>query len=136
MVSVPASSMDTSQKFNNLPSNVSISKTNDKALSDTDLVIEHARQASSQLKAMAHETRLAILFHLYNGDKSVNQLEKLLKLRQPAVSQQLARLRSDHMVSTTRQGKQVYYSLTSQHAFIIVELMQRLYADKPEQKML
>ncbi len=99
----------------------------------SEQIIERARNASSQLKAMAHESRLAILFHLYNGAKSVSQLEALLDMRQPAVSQQLARLRSDQMVTTERRGKQVYYSITSKHAFIIVELLHQLYGSQLEQ---
>ncbi|VAV86875.1 Transcriptional regulator, ArsR family [hydrothermal vent metagenome] len=99
-------------------------------------IIERARTASSQLKAMAHESRLAILFHLYNGPKSVSQLEGLLAMRQPAVSQQLARLRSDQMVATERRGKQIYYSISSEHAFVIVELLHRLYGGQLEQEVL
>ncbi|HFC04621.1 MAG TPA: ArsR family transcriptional regulator [Rhizobiales bacterium] len=98
-----------------------------------DPLVEQARSASSQLKAMAHESRLAILFHLYEGAKSVSQLEALLDMRQPAVSQQLARLRSDQMVTTERRGKQVYYSISSKHAFVIVELLHRLYGNQVEQ---
>ena len=86
-----------------------------------------ARGAISQLKAMAHENRLAILFHLYFGPKSVRQLEQLLAMRQPAVSQQLARLRSDHMVKTERRGKQVYYSIANEDAFTIVDMLCRIY---------
>jgi ArsR family transcriptional regulator len=97
-------------------------------------VVERARTASSQLKAMAHESRLAILFHLYNGPRSVSQLEQLLDMRQPAVSQQLARLRADHMVAAERQGKQIYYSISSEHASIIVELLHRLYGSQPDQQ--
>jgi DNA-binding transcriptional ArsR family regulator len=94
-------------------------------------LVARARGATSQLKAMAHESRLAILFHLYNGSKSVSELEQLLDMRQPAVSQQLARLRSDQMVATERRGKQVYYSIISKDAFVIVELLHRLYGQKP-----
>ncbi len=99
-------------------------------------IVERARAASSQLKSMAHESRLAILFHLYNGPKSVSQLEGLLAMRQPAVSQQLARLRSDQMVATERRGKQIYYSISSEHAFVIVELLHRLYGGQLEQEVL
>lgn len=91
-------------------------------------LVAHVRSATLQLKAMAHESRLAILFQLYNGPKSVSQLEKLLNMRQPAVSQQLARLRSDNMVATERRGKQVYYSIISDDALVIVEMLHRLYS--------
>lgn len=104
--------------------------------SSENKIVERARTASSQLKAMAHESRLAILFHLYNGAKSVSQLEELLEMRQPAVSQQLARLRSDNMVETERRGKQIYYSICSEHAFVIVELLHRLYGGQQDQQPL
>lgn len=93
-------------------------------------VIDHAKSASTRLKAMAHENRLAILFHLYGGPKSVSELEVLLHMRQPAVSQQLARLRSDDMVTTERRGKQVYYSIASEDALMVVEMLQRVYSQR------
>ena len=69
------------------------------------------RRISALLKAVAHESRLIILCALLEGDKAVSELEAILELRQPAVSQQLARLRGDRLVSTHRQGKMIYYSL-------------------------
>ncbi len=72
----------------------------------------HGRQckrASDFLKALAHESRLMILCILAEGEKSVSELEDILNLRQPTVSQQLARLRADGLVSTRRDGKAVYY---------------------------
>ena len=100
---------------------------NNSLLPNPEALVEKARNASAQLKAMAHENRLAILFHLYEGPKSVHELEELLNMRQPAVSQQLARLRADNMVATERRGKQVYYSIVSQDAKVIVELLCKLY---------
>ncbi len=69
------------------------------------------KRASTILKAIAHESRLIILIALLDGDKAVSELESILELRQPAVSQQLARLRGDKLVRTRRQGKMIYYSL-------------------------
>jgi DNA-binding transcriptional ArsR family regulator len=71
----------------------------------------NAQRASEFLKALSHEVRLLILCHLIEGEKSVTEIETMLKLRQPAVSQQLARLRADGLVDTRRNGKNVYYSL-------------------------
>ncbi|WP_321345845.1 metalloregulator ArsR/SmtB family transcription factor [Breoghania sp.] len=72
---------------------------------------DKAGQASAYLKALAHENRLMILCLLCEGEKSVTELESLLSLRQPTVSQQLARLRADNLVSTRRDGKTIFYSL-------------------------
>ena len=70
------------------------------------------RRTSTILKAIAHESRLIILCALLQGEKAVSELEAILELRQPAVSQQLARLRGDRLVNTHRVGKMIYYSLS------------------------
>lgn len=77
---------------------------------DLDILIEKAREASEFLKALSHEVRLVILCLLIDGEKTVTEIEQALSLRQPAVSQQLARLRADGLVRTRRNGKQIYYS--------------------------
>ncbi len=61
------------------------------------------------VRALSHEQRLAILVHLSHKECSVGELEKKLDLPQPAVSQQLARLRSDGLVLTRREGRTIYY---------------------------
>lgn len=78
---------------------------------DIDLMIANAQEASEFLKALSHEARLIILCLLVEGEKSVTEIEEMLSLRQPAVSQQLARLRADNLVETRRDGKNIYYSL-------------------------
>jgi DNA-binding transcriptional ArsR family regulator len=87
---------------------------------DLDRLFGNVKRASSFLKALAHESRLIILCILGDGEKSVSELERELNLRQPTVSQQLARLRADGLVSTRREGKVVYYSLASEEARSIV----------------
>jgi len=76
-----------------------------------DAMHDNAQQAADFLKAISHEARLLILCQLIEGEKSVNELEQILKLRQSAVSQQLARLRADDLVAARRNGKSVHYSL-------------------------
>jgi DNA-binding transcriptional ArsR family regulator len=78
---------------------------------DIDTMLNNARMASEFLKALSHEARLVILCLLVDGEKSVTEIEQTLSLRQPAVSQQLARLRADGLVDTRRDGKNIYYSL-------------------------
>jgi ArsR family transcriptional regulator len=65
-------------------------------------------RASDFLKTLAHPHRLLILCHLAEGERSVGELERLLKLRQPTLSQQLARLREDGLVETRRTGKMIH----------------------------
>jgi DNA-binding transcriptional ArsR family regulator len=84
---------------------------------DVDRMGEHAREASELL---AHEGRLMILCDLLRGEKSVGELEALLSRRQSTVSQQLARLRLEGLVSTRRDGQTVYYSIASDRARSVI----------------
>jgi DNA-binding transcriptional ArsR family regulator len=87
---------------------------------DVDRMAPRAREASAFLKALAHESRLMILCDLLHGEKSVGELEALLARRQSSVSQQLARLRLEGLVSARRDGKTIYYSIASDKARSII----------------
>ena len=86
-----------------------------------------ARQACELLKALAHEGRLMILCILCEGEKSVTELEHMLALRQATVSQQLARLRTEGLVRTRRDGKTVYYSLACEDVRIIIGAVHEVF---------
>ena len=92
-----------------------------------DEMITNARAASDFLKAIAHEHRLLILCILAEGEKSVRELELKLNMRQPSVSQQLARLRAEELVATRRDGKTIYYSLASKPAHELISVLYRLF---------
>ncbi|WP_298258623.1 metalloregulator ArsR/SmtB family transcription factor [uncultured Litoreibacter sp.] len=100
-----------------------------KDMSDEDInrMMENACNASNFLKAISHEGRLMILCHLATGEKSVTELERLLSVRQAAVSQQLSRLRSEGLVTPRRDGKAIYYSLTDQRAIQILDVLYDLF---------
>ncbi len=89
-----------------------------------------AQAASDFLKAISHEGRLMILCALTRGEKSVTEIETLLSQRQAAVSQQLARLRLEGLVTARRDGKQIYYRLTDDRAARIIELVYELFCAK------
>ena len=76
-------------------------------------LLEQARKASDLLKALSHESRLLILCLLSEGEKSVSDLERIMAMPQAAVSQQLARLRFDRLVTTRREGRMIYYRIAS-----------------------
>lgn len=87
----------------------------------------NAQEASDFLKALSHEGRLMILCSLAHGEKSVTELEQMLSQRQAAVSQQLARLRQERLISSRRDGKQIFYSLTDDRARKIIEQVYELF---------
>jgi ArsR family transcriptional regulator len=94
---------------------------------DIQDMMQRVGQASALMKALAHEGRLMILCHLSSGEKTVGELESLLEQRQAAVSQQLARLRTEGLVTSRRDGKARLYSVSDPRAAEVVALMYRLF---------
>ncbi len=96
---------------------------------------ENAKRASSFLKSLANKNRLIILCALVEGEKNVSQLEKILGVRQPTLSQQLARLRADKMVETRRDSKQIFYKLCNDEAELVLDLIFELFCTGGSQDM-
>ncbi len=86
-----------------------------------------AATATALLKALANKHRLIILCQLTDGEKSVGELEGLLRTRQPHISQHLARLRRDGLVRTRRDSRTIYYGLESDAAGRVIRLLYELY---------
>ncbi|KQZ00763.1 hypothetical protein ASD45_07775 [Pseudolabrys sp. Root1462] len=101
---------------------------------ELDRMAVNAKRASEFLKALAHESRLMILCILAEGEKSVSELEEILSLRQPTVSQQLARLRGDGLVATRRDGKTIYYSLASEEARVVIGAVYDVFCRKQRKR--
>jgi DNA-binding transcriptional ArsR family regulator len=99
---------------------------------DIDAMIANAAEASDFLKALSHEGRLVILCLLSEGERSVSEIEQMLDLRQPVVSQQLARLRADNLVEPRRDGKNVYYSLARPEVRAVIGALHAAFC-KPRQ---
>jgi DNA-binding transcriptional ArsR family regulator len=96
-----------------------------------------ADEASALLKALANRHRLVIICQLIDGERSVGELAELLQLRDSTVSQHLALLRKDRLVSARRDGQTIWYSIGSGPARELVQTLYRAYcngvpARKPE----
>lgn len=94
---------------------------------DLDRMAASAARAADFLKSLGHEQRLMILCHLVPGEKSVGELEAVLGARQSAVSQQLARLRHEGLLTTRRDGKTIYYSLADERSQRMIGLLYELF---------
>ncbi len=88
---------------------------------------EHAADAAGLMKALGNESRLMILCMLADGERSVGDLNETIPLSQSALSQQLARLRQQGLVSTRRESQSIYYSLAEGPADQIIRLLHDLY---------
>ncbi len=71
-----------------------------------------AEEAATVLKALSNPSRLLILCQLVEEERTVGEMEKSLGLGQAYVSQQLARLRDEGLVSATRDGRLMRYRLS------------------------
>lgn len=89
-----------------------------------------AGQAVAALKVLANEDRLLLLCQLSQGEMCVSELEEALNIHQPTLSQQLGVLRTEGVVETRRQGKNIYYSVADPALLEILAVLYRLYCPK------
>lgn len=95
---------------------------------------ESATQCCALLKAMAHEDRLLLLCQLVEGEHNVGELEELVGIRQPSLSQHLGVLREEGLVTARRDGKYIYYSLASFEVICIMQTLSNLYCGKAKRR--
>jgi ArsR family transcriptional regulator, virulence genes transcriptional regulator len=86
-----------------------------------------ADEASELLKALANRHRLLIICQLIDAERSVGQLVEFLGIRDSTVSQHLALLRKDGLVTARRDGQTIWYSISSGPARELVETLYRVY---------
>lgn len=84
-------------------------------------------EASVFLKKLANPDRLLICCVLVEGERSVRELEDLLGIRQPGLSQQLAELREAGLVAGRKEGKRVFYHLAEARVAIFIHTIHRLF---------
>ena len=71
-------------------------------------------------KVFGDSTRVRILFALLESELCVCDLSEALDMTQSAISHQLQILRSNKLVKSRREGKQIYYSLADEHVVTII----------------
>lgn len=89
-----------------------------------------AGKATSMLHALANEDRLLLLCQLTQGEKSVSELETLLDIHQPTLSQQLGVLRHEGLVCNRRDGKRIFYSISDPNVMVLLSTLYELYCPK------
>lgn len=87
----------------------------------------NAAEAVGLLKSLANQPRLMVLCALVEREHTVGELEELVGLSQSAVSQHLARLRAENIVTTRRDGQKIYYALEDDRARKIVTALHGIF---------
>ncbi|QIB35209.1 ArsR/SmtB family transcription factor [Ancylobacter pratisalsi] len=84
-------------------------------------------EATAFLKTLAHRDRLLVACALVDGEHSVRELEDLLGIRQPGLSQQIAGLREAGLIVGRKEGKQVFYRLADPRVERFITTMHALF---------
>ncbi len=95
----------------------------------------NAGQAADLLKSMAHPVRLLLLCLLADREYSVSELNLEVRISQSALSQHLARLRREQLVTTRRAAQSIHYRLANPAVTRIIQTLQEAYCpdrDTPE----
>ena len=90
---------------------------------DLEEIQSAAQRACRLMKVLANPDRLMILCQLSQGELRVGELEERLGIVQPTLSQQLTVLREQQLVSTRREGKHIFYSLSSPQALAVIQTL-------------
>jgi DNA-binding transcriptional ArsR family regulator len=89
-----------------------------------DEMREAATLACALMRVLANPDRLLLLCELAEGERNVGELEAAVGVAQPTLSQQLAVLREEDLVTTRREGKNIYYRLASPQALAVMQVLQ------------
>ncbi|HUG46635.1 MAG TPA: metalloregulator ArsR/SmtB family transcription factor [Sphingomicrobium sp.] len=99
-----------------------------------DSLAGKAAQAAALLKALGNEQRLLILCHLVSeGELSVGALHGRIELSQSALSQHLARLREEGLVTFRREAQSLHYRIADPKAGQVLELLRDLFCPELRQ---
>jgi DNA-binding transcriptional ArsR family regulator len=93
-----------------------------------------ATAACALLKTLGNRDRLLLLCQLSQGEYCVSELESLLQIQQPTLSQQLGVLREEQLVATRREGKQIYYQIASKEALAVMQVLYEQFCTNVEQQ--
>ncbi|KAA1189463.1 winged helix-turn-helix transcriptional regulator [Pseudohalioglobus sediminis] len=96
---------------------------------DLDKMKESARTATDMLKLLGHPDRLMILCQLKAGEHSVGQLAEKLDIKQSPLSQHLARMRLEGVVTRRREAQTIYYSIAGEEAIRLISVIYDLYCE-------
>ncbi|MFN3436183.1 MAG: ArsR/SmtB family transcription factor [Acidovorax sp.] len=96
-------------------------------LTDTAIDLESLRRSADSacrlMKVLSNPDRLLLLCQLSQGEKRVGELEELVGISQPTLSQQLGVLREEGLVNTRRDGKNIYYEIASPQAMAVMNVL-------------
>ena len=89
----------------------------------------HFKRSAQILKVLGNPYRLNIVVLLLTGEKNVTELNKSIKVSQPALSQHLSKLRAEGLLGARRDQRQIFYYLRSPHMERLLGIMSDISHD-------
>jgi DNA-binding transcriptional ArsR family regulator len=96
---------------------------------DLDKMHSSAADVSDLLKLLGHPDRLMVLCQLKFGEQSVGELSRNLGIKQSPLSQHLARMRHEGVVSSRREAQTMYYSIADRKVAQVICVLYELYCE-------
>lgn len=97
------------------------------AASSLEAMQQKATEAADFMRLFSTPSRLLLLCHIAQRERSVGEIQEDLDFKQPALSQQLAELRQAGVVQTRRESRQVYYSIADERVAVVMEMLMRVF---------
>jgi DNA-binding transcriptional ArsR family regulator len=92
-----------------------------------EVMKNNASKAEQLLKLLANSKRLLILCHLLKRECTVGELESLVGLSQSALSQHLAKMRREGVLSVKKEGTRVYYFIRKPEVEAVLSTLYLIY---------
>jgi DNA-binding transcriptional ArsR family regulator len=87
---------------------------------------QQLKKSSQILKVLGNLYRLQIVTLLLNGEKNVSDLNKGVKVSQPALSQHLSKLRRDGILGARREQRQIFYYIANPHVIRVLGVVSEM----------
>jgi DNA-binding transcriptional ArsR family regulator len=97
---------------------------------DLKAMRKHAGEAAGMMAALSHEARLRVLCDLVAGERMAGELVQRSGLSQSALSQHLAKLREEGLVTTRRDGQSIFYRIANPDAARILGVLHDIYCKR------
>lgn len=88
---------------------------------------EKAGDAAEFMRLFSTPSRLILLCHIAQKERSVGEIQEDLDFKQPALSQQLAELRQAGVVQTRRESRQIYYSIADGRVSVVMDMLMQMF---------
>ena len=95
--------------------------------SDFVAILDKCDEVSAILKALSHPVRLKVLCHIMDEEKTVNELTEFCEISQSAMSQFLARMKSEGVLTSRRESTFIYYQLADPKLKKLLKAVKDIY---------